>query len=98
MHFVTSSFRQTIRETWANSTEFNYAFFAKMHSKFRGKYLNINHKNWQEYALPANVDKSMNENSTTSFEKVSNLMMHSNDWNSIGENSFLGLLIGKRHL
>lgn len=31
--------RQTIRETWGNVSEFNYAQFAQMHARLRGEYL-----------------------------------------------------------
>ncbi|KAH8300226.1 hypothetical protein KR044_011856 [Drosophila immigrans] len=30
--------RQTIRETWGNTTEFNYAAFGKLHSHMKGRY------------------------------------------------------------
>ncbi|GAB0093876.1 beta-1,3-galactosyltransferase 1 [Sergentomyia squamirostris] len=41
--------RQTIRETWGNSTEFNYPYFPRMHKNFQGKYLEANFKRWREY-------------------------------------------------
>ncbi|KAH8308718.1 beta-1,3-galactosyltransferase 1 [Drosophila kikkawai] len=31
--------RQTIRETWGNTTEFNYPAFAKLHGHLKGRYL-----------------------------------------------------------
>ncbi|EDW01527.1 beta-1,3-galactosyltransferase 1 [Drosophila grimshawi] len=31
--------RQTIRETWGNTSEFNYAVFARLHSHLKGHYL-----------------------------------------------------------
>ncbi|XP_067645892.1 beta-1,3-galactosyltransferase 5-like [Eurosta solidaginis] len=31
--------RRTIRETWANTTHFNYVMFSKLHSDFKGLYL-----------------------------------------------------------
>lgn len=31
--------RQTIRETWGNTTEFNYDAFAKLHAHMNGRYL-----------------------------------------------------------
>ena len=31
--------RQTIRETWGNVSEFNYAQFVRMHARLKGEYL-----------------------------------------------------------
>lgn len=42
-------YRRAIRETWANTTEFNYPIFYQMHAKLFGKYLNINDKDWKDY-------------------------------------------------
>ena len=41
--------RQTIRETWGNTTEFNYPYFQKFHSQFKDSYFNIKSKTWQKY-------------------------------------------------
>lgn len=41
--------RQTIRETWGNTTDFNYPLFEKLHHDHNGTYLNINNKMWQKY-------------------------------------------------
>lgn len=43
--------RQTIRETWANMTEFNYPMFARMHANFNGSSLAINNPEWRKYAM-----------------------------------------------
>lgn len=43
--------RQTIRETWANMTEFNYPMFARMHSNFNGPFLPISDLEWPKYAI-----------------------------------------------
>lgn len=45
-----SFYRQTIRETWGNTTEFNYSFFAKMHAALNGTYLGIKYKDWHNYS------------------------------------------------
>jgi hypothetical protein len=42
--------RQTIRETWANVTRFNYPLFEKLHAT-SGNYLNINFKQWESYTM-----------------------------------------------
>ena len=45
--------RQTIRETWANTTQFNYPLFEKFHGAYNNNnasYLNINYKQWKKYA------------------------------------------------
>ena len=41
--------RQTIRETWGNTTEFNYPYFQKFHAQHNASYLNINSKTWHNY-------------------------------------------------
>lgn len=41
--------RQTIRETWGNTTAFNYPVFHQMHEKLAGKYLDFNYGNYQMY-------------------------------------------------
>lgn len=41
--------RQSIRETWGNTTEFNYPMFEKFHGSHNGSFLNINSKQWQKY-------------------------------------------------
>lgn len=43
--------RQTIRETWANMTEFNHPMFARMHANFNGSFLPINNPDWKKYAM-----------------------------------------------
>ncbi|CRK96359.1 CLUMA_CG009776, isoform A [Clunio marinus] len=52
--------RQTIRETWGNSTNFNYPVFEKLHGKYDKFYLKPNNKHWERYA----------ENSTTSDHQL----------------------------
>lgn len=44
--------RQTIRETWANTSQFNYPLFEKFHGAYKNNasYLNINYKQWKKYA------------------------------------------------
>lgn len=41
--------RQSIRESWGNTTEFNYPMFEKFHGALNGSYLNINYKHWRKY-------------------------------------------------
>jgi beta-1,3-galactosyltransferase 1 len=41
--------RQSIRETWGNTTEFNYPMFEKFHGSHNGSFLNINNKQWRKY-------------------------------------------------
>uniref|UniRef100_A0A1L8E185 Hexosyltransferase n=3 Tax=Nyssomyia neivai TaxID=330878 RepID=A0A1L8E185_9DIPT len=41
--------RQSIRETWGNSSEFNYNYFPRIHGNFREKYLHANTKRWREF-------------------------------------------------
>lgn len=48
---VNFDIRQSIRETWANTTEFNYPTFAKIHAKLKGNYLNINYKDWRNFTV-----------------------------------------------
>lgn len=63
-----SYFSQTIRETWANTTEFNYKQFTVIHSNFRGKYLNVNYPEWRNYSknddlnTPADYDVDSSAN------------------------------------
>lgn len=42
--------RQSIRETWGNTTEFNYPMFEKFHGSLNGSFLNIdNSRPWRTY-------------------------------------------------
>lgn len=41
--------RQSIRESWGNTTEFNYPMFEKFHGPHNGSFLNINSKHWRKY-------------------------------------------------
>lgn len=62
MHILITS--QTIRESWANTTEFNYSYFRKMHANQRKKYLNINYPAWRQFSsIP--VTTSSSDNVTT---------------------------------
>lgn len=42
--------RQAIRDTWGNTSYFNYDFVKKIHGKHSGKYLNADLKNWLKYS------------------------------------------------
>lgn len=44
--------RQTVRETWGNTSQFNYPLFEKFHGSANNNtsYLNINYKQWKKYA------------------------------------------------
>jgi hypothetical protein len=42
--------RQTVRDTWGNTTKFNYPMFQKMHGKNTGHYLDPNYEDWRKYA------------------------------------------------
>lgn len=45
--------RQTVRETWGNTSIFNYPLFEKFHgtaTNNNASYLNINYKQWKKYA------------------------------------------------
>jgi beta-1,3-galactosyltransferase 1 len=42
--------RQVIRETWGNTTQFNYPLFQKFHGHSNdGNYLDINNRHWKAY-------------------------------------------------
>jgi hypothetical protein len=42
--------RQSIRESWGNTTEFNYPMFDKLHGPHNNSFLKINNKQWRKYA------------------------------------------------
>lgn len=42
--------RQTIRETWGNTSQFNYQLFDKFHGSHNGSFLNVDDGNWRDYA------------------------------------------------
>lgn len=42
--------RLTIRDTWGNTTFFNYHFVKKIHGESKGKYLEANLNDWISYA------------------------------------------------
>lgn len=41
--------RQSIRETWGNTSEFNYPMFERFHGSHNNTFLNINSKHWRKY-------------------------------------------------
>lgn len=47
---------QTIRETWGNTSEFNYQMFERMHGGLKGKYMNVNDLHWQLYTTVNSSD------------------------------------------
>ncbi|XP_031634332.1 beta-1,3-galactosyltransferase 1-like [Contarinia nasturtii] len=42
--------REILRQTWANTSEFNYSQFSKMHGHLKEQYLPFNHPEWKRYA------------------------------------------------
>ncbi|KAL7046551.1 hypothetical protein ACKWTF_002638 [Chironomus riparius] len=42
--------RQTIRETWGNTSQFNYKLFDKFHGSHDASYLSINYQDWKTYS------------------------------------------------
>jgi beta-1,3-galactosyltransferase 1 len=52
--------RETIRETWANETKFNYPYFARFHSHRRGEFLNISSNEWADYVTQSSSTSSTN--------------------------------------
>lgn len=40
-----------MRETWANTTEFNYSKFATLHAHLNGTYLPIDDANWRNFTI-----------------------------------------------
>lgn len=55
---VFNYYRQTIRETWGNNSEFNYPYFEKFHSALSGRYLTPNYKYWKNYSVPVLLEVS----------------------------------------
>lgn len=47
--------RLSIRETWGNSTEFNYQMFEQIHGSFNGRFLRPNGKIWRQYIDEVNL-------------------------------------------
>lgn len=64
------SHSQTIRESWANTTEFNYSFFRKMHGNRRKHYLEINFSQWRDFMLTPNISSNSNEIKPMSLNNV----------------------------
>lgn len=59
--------RQSIRESWGNTTEFNYPMFDKLHGH-NGSFLNINSKHWRKYVeVKLNHMMSQHDRSSDSF-------------------------------
>lgn len=65
IHLIHLNNRQTLRETWANTTEFNYSKFAMLHSHLNGTYLPINDENWRNYTI--DNDHDMDDVSRANF-------------------------------
>lgn len=49
-------YRQLLRETWANTTEFNYSKFAILHAHLNDTYLPINDRTWKNFTIQNNND------------------------------------------
>ncbi|XP_031639478.1 beta-1,3-galactosyltransferase 1-like [Contarinia nasturtii] len=68
--------RQTLRETWANTSEFNYSKFSSLHSHLRGKYLPINYPNWRNYTVSnykESSDSAKEKNSDNIYDETSHV-------------------------
>jgi beta-1,3-galactosyltransferase 1 len=61
--------RQSIRESWGNTSEFNYPMFEKLHGR-NGTFLNINNKHWLKYVevKVASCDDEMRSRNTFVIE------------------------------
>lgn len=40
-----------LRETWANTTDFNYSKFTSIHSQLNDTFLPINYPNWMKFSV-----------------------------------------------
>lgn len=71
--------RQTLRETWTNTSEFNYSKFSILHAHMKGTYLPINYNDWKNITLRNDIDDTVNSN----YSAVSEI-----DWNKSRQNDF----------
>lgn len=66
--------RQTIRETWGNTTQFNYPYFERFHGgASNNSYLNINYKQWKKYAEVRAYFEDLDFERTIHYVKEKNL-------------------------
>lgn len=65
-------FRQMLRQTWANTSEFNYSKFAALHAPMKGTYLPINYNDWKNVTVKNDNDDSDTGNYSTVSEMVFN--------------------------
>lgn len=49
--------RLAIRETWGNTSYFNYNLIKKLHGESSGKYLEVNISDWEEYIEEVSVKR-----------------------------------------
>lgn len=63
-----SNCRQTIRETWANISEFNYGMFRKLHSHVNGLYTDVDKTRLENYMSYLH----MNRNVSTNLQNLQN--------------------------
>lgn len=63
--------RESIRETWGNTTVFNYDQFETLHQNLKGNYLEPNSKTWEEYILTEDIPDAsiINEMNGLSFNR-----------------------------
>lgn len=60
-------YRQILRETWANTSEFNYSKFSILHAHMKGTYLPINYNDWKNFTIKNdNDDGDISDSSTVS--------------------------------
>lgn len=52
-------FRQSLRQTWANATEFNYSKFSKIHTHLKDQYLQFNHPKWMQFIKEDSSDTTI---------------------------------------
>lgn len=52
-------FRQSLRETWANGTEFNYSKFSKIHAHLKDQYLQFDDPKWMQFVKKDSKDATI---------------------------------------
>lgn len=65
-------YRQTLRETWTNTSEFNYSKFSILHAHMKGTYLPINYNDWKNVTLRNDIDDTV-KYSTRKYSTVSEI-------------------------
>lgn len=64
--------RQSIRESWGNTTEYNYPTFERLHGSRNGSFLGVNSNKWKQYVEVGATTASHDNQIFSAFSSLQN--------------------------